>query len=393
MREMSPMKELGLGGRVLAGETGTPPDTTVTDRRSRPAPDPLIRGFRTLLVSAAADCYEPTHTLIERFRDSELPIEVVADDEAALRNPAALRKGTLLILHTPEMGWLRKADHGILANRPREWYLNPIVGCVYGCTYCYLLASPHGRRPLRFHVAVDHLINAIDRRIVRDGPDLLFSTGELADSLADARLFPIGAILAEAFACGNRGRLELRTKSANVEKLLTVNHGEYTTVAFSISPQEHVDDFEPGTASLLERVEAARRCQEAGYPVAFKFEPLILTPDWKQHYAEVLSLIARSVEPTAIDHVSVGCLRWSEELAQHRVFTRHHAASLADGMLIEYRPGVFNGTLNRADRLAAYEWMRQSMREIGVRGRIWWSLEEPDVVEEMTRRDRDAFGT
>jgi len=352
-----------------------------------------VDSFRRLVVSSAVEQYASAARLIELFRSSDLPVEIVADDYAAIHHGTATRGGTLLALHTPEVGWLSKADHGVLANRASEWYLNPIMGCVYGCSYCYLLATPHGRRPLRFHLAVDQLVDAIDQCVERDGPNLLFSTGELADSLADARLFPIGATLAAAFGDGRRGQLELRSKSDNIEELLAVAHGGHTTVAFSISPQEHIDAFEPGTASLAQRVEAAHRCQEAGYPVALKFEPLILTEGWQDQYAAALMLVSRSVAMANLDHVSVGCLRWSEQLGQQQAFSRRYRDSMAAGTLIEYRPGVFNGTLNRADRLAAYEWMRLLLRENGLTGRIWWSLEEPDMVDELNRGDRHVLSS
>lgn len=352
-----------------------------------------VDGFRRLVVSSGVEQYSFATALIEQFSGADLPVEIVADDDTAIHHCTATRGGTLLALHAPEMGWLSKADHGLLANRPSEWYLNPIVGCVYGCTYCYLVATPHQRRPLRFHLAVDKMIDAIDRRVEHDGLDLLFSTGELADSLADARLYPVGATLAAAFADGRRGQLELRTKSANVEELLAVDHDGHTTVAFTITPQEHVDAFEPGTASLAQRLEAARRCQEAGYPVALKFEPLILTDGWQDHYAAALSTAARAIALANIDHVSVGCLRWSEQLGQQPAFKRQYGDSIAASTLIEYRPGVFNGTLNRADRLAAYEWMRLLLRESGLRCRIWWSLEEPDMVDELNRGDQHVVSS
>lgn len=348
--------------------------------------DPAILGFRRLLVSATAEGYEPTSSLIARFQRAGRQVDVVDDDDAVLRHPAASRRGTLLVLNTPRMGWLKKAEHGLLASRHGEWYLNPIVGCGFGCTYCYLLAYPHGRLPLRLHVAASELIHSIDSCMAREGPDLLFSSGELADSLADAGLYPIGAILAEAFADRSDGRLELRTKSARVDELLPINHSGRTTVAFSVAPTEHVKKFEPGTASLADRMSAARKCQCAGYPVALKFEPLILTRNWKQCYADAIALIGRTIDLAEVDHVSVGCLRWSKELGLQQAFARQYAETITNGTQIEYRPGMFNGTLNRNDRLTAYQWMNNVLRDAGFDGQIWWSLEEPDVTMELTSR-------
>ena len=143
----------------------------------------------------------------------------------------------------------------------------------------------------------------------------LFCTGELADSLAELDLYPVAAILVEYFSKRKDARLELRTKSDNVDKLLGIDHKQNTTVAFSISPQEHVYKYEPGTASLEQQLVARRKCQDAGYPVALKIEPLIIIQGWQRNYQETIEAVTSRLIVSAIDHVSIGCLRWSEGLA------------------------------------------------------------------------------
>jgi hypothetical protein len=211
----------------------------------------------------------------------------------------------------------------------------------------------------------------------------LFCTGELADSLAEVNLYPVAPALVEDFAHRSGARLELRTKSDKVESLLGLDHRQKTTVAFSIMPQLHVTKYESGTASLVARLRAARLCQDAGYPVALKFEPLILTPDWKQLYEDTLHLIALWLNVDTIHHVSVGCLRWSEQLAALQVFIKHYSSMLQSGTRIEYRPGMFNGTAAWPDRLEAYQWMRHLLRHHGIAARIWWSMEESDMIEAL----------
>jgi DNA repair photolyase len=350
----------------------------------------VTKSFQRLLVSRAARQFEYGAKVVRLATEAGLPVEELPDDEAVLQHCKAGLPGTLQVLSIPPSGWITEAEFGLLASRPQEYYLHPIVGCRFGCTYCYLLAMPHGRRPLRLYVATDDLLRKIDQNLngSTDRPRRLFCTGELADSLAELDLYPVAAVLTEYFAERDDARLELRTKSDSVNGLLNLNHKGNTTVAFSIAPQEHITEYEPGTASLSERIEAARKCQRAGYPVAFKFEPVILTLNWKQCYQEALRLIAASVDVSSIEHVSVGCLRWSELLAETSIFAKRHGSAVECGTWIEYRPNQFNGTVRTEVRLNVYDSMRQLLRDHNILAPIWWSLEERDLIAEMQRRDR-----
>src|SRR5581483_10099146 len=155
-------------------------------------------GFHRMLVSEPAASSPHGRDLVRLFENAGIPILSFADDEAALAHVDARKPGTLLVLWTPSMGWITSAEHGVFFVRDGEHYLNPIVGCQFGCTYCYLMARPHGRLPLRLHVGVKELIDALDKHLENrnSGPSPLFCTGELADSLAELDLYPVAAILA-----------------------------------------------------------------------------------------------------------------------------------------------------------------------------------------------------
>jgi spore photoproduct lyase len=347
------------------------------------------KSFQRVLVSRVARELEYGARVVKIATDAGLPVEELPDDEAVVQHNKADLPGTLQVLSIPSCGWITKADFGLLATRTQEYYLHPIIGCRFGCTYCYLLAMPHGRRPLRLYVATDALLGDLDQNLRQySGPSRrLFCSGELADSLAELDLYPVAAVLTEYFADRDNAHLELRTKSNCVDRLLSLNHKGNTTVAFSIAPQEHIAEYEPGTASLSERVEAASKCQEAGYPIAFKFEPLILTSDWKECYRKALALIASVLDAGAIAHVSIGCLRWSEKLAGTPIFARRHGPSVESGTWIEYQPNTFNGTVRYDVRLDVYDSMRQLLREHNILAPVWWSLEEQALIDEMQRRD------
>lgn len=349
-----------------------------------------ISSFRQLVISKPAREQEQGAKLVRIFQEAGLPIEERADDTAILDKLPTTRASSLLVLLAPSLGWITPVEYGTLASRLGEHYLNPIMGCQSSCTYCFLRARPGGLRPLRFHVGVNAMLFAIEERLaqVKPGQAALFSTGELADSLGDAELYPVAAILTDYFSRSTKAHLELRTKSNKVQGLLNVEHRGRTRVSFSISPQTHIDVYEPGTASLIERVEAGRLCQQAGYPIALKLEPLHLTEAWQQEYEEVIALIVKYIDISQLHHVSIGCLRWSKRLKDVPTFAKVYASIVEQSEWIEYRPGIFNGTVPRKDRFNAYNWMRQLLRRHRFAGSIWWSLEEPDLIAELESLDR-----
>jgi len=343
-----------------------------------------IQGFKRILISEEIASTSQARCLMDLAIADALPVHFSPED-AISTHVLAERSGTLIAQARPSGGWITPAEHGSLAVRPGEHYIHPAIGCVSRCTYCYLLARPEGRLPLRLHLRIEELISAVEELAGNTHCELLFCTGELADSLGDAQLWPAAAILARRFSQGDLGILELRTKSDRVETLLPVDHNGQTIVAFSLAPESHIGRYEPVTASLEQRLAAARAVAECGYPVAFKCEPVVTDVGWREAYLAMFERVAASVQPTSIDHVSVGCLRWSQELSEHPMFKKKHGEDVAAGTLIEYRPDKFNGTLEYEQRLAVYLGIRQMINQVGLIAPIWWSLEEPRLLEELNK--------
>jgi spore photoproduct lyase len=344
-----------------------------------------VEGFRRLVISSRALQTHDGKRLHEMFGTAGLEVALVAEDEQS-RLPASLdkRRSTLSVFYAPSAGWITKAEHGSLAVRRNEYYLHPVIGCVMGCTYCYLQALPTKRLPVRLFVGIASLLADVRALLgstpLVEGP-LLFCTGELADSLRDASLYPIASVLVQFFATQDCGRLELRTKSSTVESLLQVPHNGRTTVAFSLAPHPAMMRFEPGTASVQQRLLAAELCRQAGYPIAFKFEPLFLYSGWEAEYDVLLKQAATLIGLANLDHVSIGCLRWGEQLGELPLFQRDYEAELQRGVPIQYRARRRNFTLPRSERLMAYQTFRTMLLRHGFSGPIAWSLEEPSVIE------------
>jgi len=66
------------------------------------------------------------------------------------------------------------------------------------------------------------------------------------------------------------------------------------------------EQHEFGTASLSERIDAARACQQHGYRIRIRIDPGILHPDWQADYADLVEKTLTIVKP---ENITLGMLR------------------------------------------------------------------------------------
>jgi spore photoproduct lyase len=130
--------------------------------------------------------------------------------------------------------------------------------------------------------------------------------GEMLDSLALDHVTNLTTVLVPFFTEFKRAFLMLLTKSDNVDNLLSVKPNIQTVVSWSLNSQQITERYEMGTASLDERIEAARKCQEHGYRIRFRIDPGILYSHWREEYADLVQKALTVVKP---ENVTLGMLR------------------------------------------------------------------------------------
>ena len=115
------------------------------------------------------------------------------------------------------------------------------------------------------------------------------------------------------------GRLEDRyliahTKSPNVDFLQSVPHNGHTIMCYSLSAHTQSTRLEPLAGTTEERIDAARKCQEWGMPVRFKFKPIIPVREWRDEAREMIRAVFEKTRP---DNLSMTVLMWMsfEEMA------------------------------------------------------------------------------
>jgi spore photoproduct lyase len=75
-----------------------------------------------------------------------------------------------------------------------------------------------------------------------------------------------------------------------------------------------IEEEEMRTAPLEERIDAAMRCQERGFPLGFHFDPLIYHEDWERGYRETILQLFRKIDPKRVAWISLGGFRYPPKL-------------------------------------------------------------------------------
>jgi len=204
---------------------------------------------------------------------------------------------------------------------PNYWHFSPYGFCPYGCHYCYLAGTPGVRfsPTVKVFVNLPEILAEIDRIATRLAEPTAFYLGKLQDGLALDPLTGYSRTLVPFFAAHRYARMVLLTKSASVGNLLDLDHGRHTILSWSLNPAEVIAAFEAGTPPLAERIEAMKRCAEAGYPVRAVIMPIIPLPGWEEAYAGFLGAILAAVR---LDRITLGGIcsyRAARFLMEHRL--------------------------------------------------------------------------
>jgi spore photoproduct lyase len=258
-----------------------------------------------------------TQTVLQNL--SHIPVEVIEDKKALIKRDMALSdpigRGKKKLLLTRFYGRRLKPCPGTSQHICCGYnVINAVTNCPMDCSYCVLqeyLNNPF----LTLYTNWDDLLQEIEAFLsVTSHPFLRLGTGELSDSLALDSIFPLSELLVPYFAEKDRGILELKTKSAEIDRLLHLEHRGKTVISWSLNPAKIIEEEERKTAPLEKRIEAAMQCQEKGYPLGFHFDPLIHYEGWEKGYEETILSLFKRIDPKRVVWISLGGFRYPQQL-------------------------------------------------------------------------------
>lgn len=257
--------------------------------------------------------------------------------------------------------------------------LNVATNCPLDCSYCilqsYFLNQPHLRIHVNLEENLSRILEIIDRnpeQIVRVG------TGEFADSLALDPVTRWTGILMQPFSIRKNTVLEFKTKTIQIEGLLSSPYRDRIIVSWSLNSPLISATEEKGAASLKQRLKAARRCQEEGFVVSFHFDPLIPHHGWRDGYSKTIDLMDRYLKPEGIIWISMGSLRFMPDL-KPIIRKRHPGTSILDGEFITGLDGKIR--YFKPIRIELYDFMRQQLEKWHEDLGLYLCMESDEVWE------------
>ncbi|TCT16266.1 spore photoproduct lyase [Natranaerovirga pectinivora] len=165
--------------------------------------------------------------------------------------------------------------------------------CPAHCEYCYLQTT-QGEKPfLKLFVNVEDIIHVLEDYMKLKAPDITsFECGSITDPIALEHLTGNLKEVIEFFGKSDLGRLRVISKYDNVDSFLDIKHNDHTKFRFSINARYVISSFEHGTANFDERIIAASKIADAGYPLGFIIAPIMVFEGWKEQYDFLLQQLS-----------------------------------------------------------------------------------------------------
>ena len=182
--------------------------------------------------------------------------------------------------------------------------LDAVINCGFDCSYCSIQSFYHDDHIL-FHKDLKEKLASLDL-----DPDKTWhiGTGQSSDSLMWGNR---EGVLEELIAFARKNPnviLELKTKSDNITDLLKLDVPSNVLVTWSLNTETVIRSEERLTASLENRLRAARTVADRGIPIGFHLHPMVWYKNWKREYREMIGNLTSRFSPEEVVTVSMGTL-------------------------------------------------------------------------------------
>lgn len=182
--------------------------------------------------------------------------------------------------------------------------LDSVINCGFDCSYCTIQSFYKGGKVLFEKKLKEKLENLnLDKN-----KRYHIGTGQSSDSLMWGNREDNLKHLFNFAEANPNIILELKTKSANISYLLENRVPKNIICTWSLNTQTIVENEEHLTATLNERLEAAKKIEEKGILIGFHFHPMVYYTGWEEEYKHLAQRIMKEYNPERIAMISIGTL-------------------------------------------------------------------------------------
>lgn len=247
-----------------------------------------------------------------------------------------------------------RKTHKYTENHKVSDWLMPYTssGCRAMCLYCYLVCNYNKCSYLRVFVNRDQMMERLLKTDAKAVLPQTFEIGSNSDLVLENTVTENLPWTINQFALYGKGKITFPTKFDMVEPLLNLDHRGKTIFRMSINPSEIISHIEIGTSSLENRIAALNNMAEAGYPVGLLIAPVILLPNWKKLYGELIEILATQLSPKVKNTGFIEIILMTYSFVQNAINTSAfpNATNLLDKNIMTgrgrgkycYRPEVRN---------------------------------------------------
>jgi len=305
----------------------------------------FIRKFSHIYVEKEALGYPLTRTLIEKFPQASI-VEIDRYQElfARPRQRFVLQKQSpkwiVAVKKPPYFYPGAEVCHDF--GHDHFYYASTVLNCLYDCEYCFLQGMFPSANLVLFVNLDDYFENL--ERLLRRHPVYLSVSYE-SDLLALESVVPVASRWIE-FARGHEGlTVEIRTKSANYPAIRHLRPASNVILAWTISPEPVIRQYEPLTPGLSARLASVRAAADDGWTVRLCFDPVLPVDGWEEQYSRCVNETFAAVPPERVLDVSVGTFRIPRDYLKTMRKQRPESA------LLHYPFEIKNGVFGYPDEL------------------------------------------
>lgn len=217
---------------------------------------------------------------------------------------------------------IRKTHRYVPNHKVSDW-LVPYTssGCRAMCLYCYLVCNYNKCAYLRLFVNREQMLDRLLKKDAAADVPQTFEIGSNSDLLLENTITDNLLYTIQRFGREGRGKLTFPSKFDMVQPLLELDHRQKTIFRMSVNPEEIIKQVEFGTSPLSGRIRALNDMAEAGYPVGMLIAPIILLPNWKHLYGQLIDRLADELSQKVLQNGFIEIILMTYSFVQNAINT------------------------------------------------------------------------
>ena len=188
--------------------------------------------------------------------------------------------------------------------------IDAVKNCGFGCSYCSI-QTMYTSNNILFDEDFGEKLDAIE---LDPEKGYHIGTGQSSDALMWGNK---NGILDDMFRFARKwpnAVLEFKTKSRNIDHFLRSDVPANIICSWSLNPDVIVKNEEHLTASLSQRLDAARRLSDKGVRVAFHLHPMVYYEGWQGEYSSLIKRVTENFDHDEVVFISFGALTFPKPI-------------------------------------------------------------------------------